>query len=134
MKRADIGNAKEKVAAYSQGSRNLMKYPEYLFCVFENLVGDDQVYFAVREWQLVALNVGNIDMIGFSGEILRIFLATFHRNPFGLRVKTPNDLKVPTRSSAQIGYNPQVLQPLNEVLHNLWPISLTLIREPSQPV
>ena len=69
------------MAAYFQRTRDLVKNPKNLLGVLQNLVGKDQISLTIRERQIVALNIGYVNLIRLSGQGL-------WRIPFPLRLRS----------------------------------------------
>lgn len=104
-----------------------MEYPKYFFGVFQDLIGDDQVSLSLRQWQEIALNIGDEDLVCLASEPFRVLLPPFYRNPHGIWMKALDHLKIPPSASSEIDYNAQIAQSAHEILDNVRAICFPMI-------
>jgi len=134
VQRTNVWHAKKKVPANLQAPRGFMKNPENFLCVFQYLIGNDQVDFAIRERQPVPLDILNVNFIRFPRKGLCVLVAAFNGNQSGARMKALDNAQISSRTRTQINDRFQIRQASNEAFHHLWSVGFALIREAAQRV
>lgn len=78
VERCDIGNAGEKIPSDFEYARYFMKYPEQLFCMFKNLIDNNDIEGFVLERKRIILNIESVGSYSLLTQYLNIGWKAFH--------------------------------------------------------
>jgi len=127
VKRADVRDAKQKMASDFEGTRYLVKYPENFFGVFKHLIGDNQIRLTVFQWQPIPLDVHHTNLVGLSCQTLRILQSTFHRDQSRLWMESSDYSQVSSSASPKIDHNIKITQRADKFFDHVWTIGFQVI-------
>lgn len=128
---ANVRNTKQEVAADLEGTGYFVEDPKDFLGVLKDLIGDNQVRLAVRQWQRIALNISHVNLIGLARQGLGVFFSAFHGNEDGLGMEPADNFKISSRTCSQIHYDSGMVEAANKVLNDMGTIGFSLVRKPA---